>query len=46
VNLERGFVSANDTQWVISGSMPDARGAADGNANNFYASIKMTVSAK
>jgi hypothetical protein len=45
VNVARGFVSANDTEWVISGAMPGAAGGTDAHAVNFYATIRMTASA-
>jgi hypothetical protein len=44
VNLERGFMSAADTEWRIAGTMPSPNGAA-ASGTPFFGSIKIRVNA-
>ncbi len=42
-NLDRGFVSSNETEWTISGSIPPAAGKPQ--SPPFFVSFKVSVSA-
>jgi hypothetical protein len=44
VNLDRGFVTASDTEWKIAGSVPDSTGTKQ--SPPLYGSIRIIVSAR